>query len=54
MPKRYKPGEKAPVSGQYKRSRTNKEVTSVKGDRFPPTPKKGETYRLVDRTKHKK
>lgn len=54
MSKRYRPGEKVPVSGQYKVSRTKREVTCVKDEPFPPTPEKGETYRLVDRTKHKK
>ncbi|MBA7503861.1 hypothetical protein ES706_02482 [subsurface metagenome] len=54
MPKRYRHREKVPVSGQDKVSRTKREVTCVKDEPFPPTPEKGETYRLVDRTKHKK
>lgn len=53
-----KPGEKAPKSGQYERigprgGRTNQEVTVVKGEPLPPTPRKGETYEIVDKTKHK-
>jgi hypothetical protein len=63
MPKRPKtsdlhPGEKTPVSGQYAKigprgGKTDVEVTSTKGNPLPPADK-GETYRLVDRTKHKK
>ncbi len=58
MPKRtFKPGEKASVSGQYRRILANgkltpSEVTVVKDEPLPPTPKKGQRYRLVDRTKH--
>ena len=53
----FKPGEKAPASGQYMRlgprgGETNKEVTVVKGEPLPPTTKKGESYRLVDRSKN--
>ena len=53
-----KPGEKADSSGQYERigprgGKTGIEVTVVKGEPLPPTPKPGETYRLVDKTKHK-
>jgi hypothetical protein len=50
-------GAKVPRSGQYQqtgpRGGQGKEVTSVKGERLPPTPKKGMTYRLVDPTKNK-
>lgn len=54
-----KPGEKADTSGQYERigprgGKTGQEVTVVKGEPLPPTPKKGETYKIVDKTKHKK
>jgi hypothetical protein len=54
---KFKPGEKAPASGQYERigprgAPTGKEVTVVKGEPLPPTPKKGEEYKIVDRTKH--
>lgn len=55
---KLRPGEKAPESGQYAKvgprgGKTGLEVTSTKGNPLPPA-KKGETYRLVDRTKHKK
>ena len=52
--KYFKPGEKAGISGQYKNIQTKQEVTITRGEPFPPTPKKGQKYRLVDRTKHKK
>ena len=52
--KTYKPGEKAPTSGQFKNTKTKREVTVVRGEPFPPTPKKGQNYILVDPTKHKK
>ena len=52
-----RPGAKVPRSGQYQqtgpRGGQGKEVTSVKGERLPPTPKKGTTYKLVDATKNK-
>lgn len=48
-----KPGEKAPVSGQYQNPVTKTEVTVVKGEPMPPTPSKGQGYKLVDPTKHK-
>lgn len=51
--KTYKPGETAPTSGQYKNPSTNTEVTVVKGEPLPPTPGKGQGYKLVDPTKHK-
>lgn len=47
------PGEKAPVSGQYQNPKTKTEVTVVKGEPLPPTPGKGQGYKLVDPTKHK-
>lgn len=51
-----KPGQTAPASGQYQkvgpRGGRGPEVTSVKGEPLPPTPTKGTTYTLVDRTKH--
>ncbi len=52
--RRFKPGEKAPTSGQYKNVNTGNEVTVVKGEPMPPTPKKNQDYILVDKTKHKK
>jgi len=54
-----KPGEKAPESGQYERigprgGRTHQEVTVVKGEPMPPTPKPNQTYVITDKTKHKR
>ncbi|NOI60906.1 hypothetical protein [Vibrio coralliilyticus] len=54
-----KPGEKAEKSGQYeivgpRGGKTGEERTVVKGEPLPPTPKKGQKYKLVDKTKHKK
>jgi YjzC-like protein len=59
MKKIFKPGQKVPVSAQYaeigtSRHKTKEEVTSVKGKRFPPSPRAGMKYKLVDRTKHKR
>jgi hypothetical protein len=52
-----KPGQTAPVSGQYQqvgpRGGAGKEVTVSKGETMPPTPNSGTTYNLVDRTKNK-
>ncbi|MDR2596864.1 MAG: hypothetical protein LBC76_06025 [Treponema sp.] len=47
-----KPGETVPVSGQYKKPDGN-EVTLVKGEPAPPSPKSGQEFTLVDKTKHK-
>ncbi len=52
-----KPGQTAPKSGQYERinrlgNPTGEEVTVTKGEPMPPTPKKGQTFSLVDPTKH--
>lgn len=52
-----KPGQKALVSGQYEiigrgNARTGKERTVTRGEPLPPTPRKGQRYRLVDKTKH--
>jgi len=58
--KLYKPGEKAPESGQYeivgpRGGETGEgERTVTRGEPFPPTPEPGQRYKLVDRTKHKK
>ena len=54
----YKPGQKAPVSGQYgvvgpKGGKTGSEVTVTKGETLPPPPKPGQGFVLVDKTKHK-
>jgi hypothetical protein len=57
MSEHYKPGERVPRSGQYqrvgKRGGAGPEVTGTKGERFPPTPERGQRYRLVDPTKNK-
>ncbi len=58
MTKSYKPGQTVPVSGQYKVTGPRggdrgREVTSVKGEPFPPTQKSGERYVIADKTKHK-
>lgn len=59
MTKIFKPGEKIPVSAQYAKigprgGKTTKEITGVKGKIFPPAPKPGVTFKLTDRTKHKR
>lgn len=36
----FKPGEKASKSGQYRNTKTGTEVTAIKGEPLPPTPKK--------------
>lgn len=53
-----RPGATTPVSGQYERvgprgGRTGAEVTSTKGNPLPPG-RRGETFRLTDKTKHPK
>ena len=50
----FKPGDIAPMSGQYKNTTTGTEVTSVKGEPLPPTQRRGQRYVLIDKTKHKK
>lgn len=57
MVKTFKPGEKAPRSGQYeilgpRGGKTGKERTVVKKEPLPPTPEKGQKYHMVDPTKH--
>ncbi len=52
MKKTFKPGNECPRSGQYLIQGTRAERTVVRGERFPPTPHKGQAYRLVDPTKH--
>jgi hypothetical protein len=57
MGEKHKPGEIAKDSGQYPiqgphGGETDKERTVVKGEPFPPTPKKGQTYGTPDKTKH--
>jgi len=55
MGKTYRPGQKVPVSGQAeivgnRGGRTGEERTVVRGEPFPPTPKPGQGYVIVDRT----
>lgn len=55
---KLKPGNIAPKSDQYeaigsKGGKTGHEVTVVKGEPLPPTPKSGTAYELVDATKNK-
>jgi len=57
VPKKHRPGEKATRSGQYgiegpRGGDTGKERTVTRGEPFPPTPKPGQKYVLVDPTKH--
>lgn len=52
------PGATTPVSGQYEKrgprgGHSGKEVTSVAGKPLPPAGK-GETFDLVDRTRHRR
>jgi hypothetical protein len=54
-----KSGSKTPDSGQYKivgpkGGKVGAEVTSIEGKPLPPTPKPGQGFVLVDKTKHKK
>lgn len=56
MTKNLKPGTPAPRSGQYgivgvRGGETGAERTVVRGEPMPPTPKAGQTFRLVDPTK---
>jgi len=56
MKKTHKPGEIAKVSGQYpmvgpKGGDTGQEVTVVKGEPFPPTPKPHMGYGKPDKTR---
>jgi hypothetical protein len=58
MGKTFKPGEKAPLSGQYeiigpRGGRSGEERTVVKREPLPPTPKPGQGYRPVDPTRNK-
>lgn len=57
--KQYKPGETVPESGQAeivgpRGGRTGEERTVTRGEPFPPTPKAGQTFEIVDRTKHRR
>jgi hypothetical protein len=57
MPNSFKPGEKAPRSGQVeivgpRGGRTGEERTVVKKEPMPPTPTSGQSYVYVDLTKN--
>lgn len=57
MAKTYKPGQTVPKSSQaeiigIRGGRTGVERTVVEGKPFPPTQRPGQTYLIVDRTKH--
>lgn len=56
--KPLKSGQPAPASAQYevigpRGGRTGFEVTAPKGRTLPPTPKPGQSYIPVDRTRNK-
>lgn len=55
---KLKPGNKAPVSGQYEvvgpdGEDKDREVTSIEGNPLPPAQEPGTNYELTDETKHK-
>lgn len=57
MSENLKPGQETPISGQYevvgpRGGETGREITSTEGNPLPPTQKPGQTYRLVDETRH--
>jgi len=57
MKQTFKPGQTATRSGQYeiigpRGGETGKERTVVTGEPLPPTPKAGQVYVLVDKTKN--
>ena len=57
--KTFKPGQRAPRSGQYeiigpRGGATGVERTVTRGEPLPPPQKRGQAYRLTDPTKHKK
>lgn len=56
--KTIKPGQSVPSSGQYvivgpRGGISKTEVTLVKGNPAPPTPKPHSSFAMVDKTKHK-
>lgn len=53
MARGNRPGTPAPKSGQYKPTTGGSEITAIKGKPLPPTPKSGQSWKLVDPTKHK-
>lgn len=57
MTQKLKPGQDAPLSGQYeivgpRGGRTGEERTSIIGRPLPPTPKPGQGYIPVDPTRN--
>ena len=57
--KLFKPGEKAPRSGQYelvgpRGGKTGLERTVTRGEPLPPSESKGQKFRLADPTKHRR
>lgn len=58
MSSSYKPGQKAPTSGQYEIRGPRggyaggEERTVVRHEPLPPTPESGQRYVLVDRSKN--
>lgn len=52
--KKYKTGNRAPKSGQYRALGTKREITMVRGKRIPPYQGKARNYKLTDKTKHKR
>lgn len=53
----FRPGQIASTSGQYvyvgpRGGISGKEVTVVKGEPFPPSPKPGMGFMLSDKTRH--
>ena len=52
--KTFKPGQTAPISGQYRIMGQRVERTVTRGEPLPPTPEPGQRYKLADRTKHKR
>lgn len=53
----FKSGQKVPKSSEVeiidpRGGQTGQKRNVVKGERFPPTPKPGQTYQIVDPTKH--
>ncbi len=54
-----RPGERAKTSGQYdlrgpRGGSRSREATITRGEPAPPTPDKGMSWKLTDRTKHKR
>jgi hypothetical protein len=54
-----RPGQQTPTSGQYERvgprgGKVPGEITSTEGNPLPPSLAAGQTYKLVDPTRHKR